>query len=76
MQQQPELAQQFPGATVASSTSGLDFAADSFGTTLWVAFGLVVLTFVPVAFLPRKRLETPAAPTSDAEPAAVPVSLH
>ena len=75
IQQKPELAQVFP-VDRSIIDKGLAFAADSFGTTLWVAFALVILTFVPVAFLPRKRLETPAAPVGDAEPAAVPVPLH
>jgi len=34
---------------------GLDFVADSFGTTFWVGFVLVLATFIPIAFLPRKR---------------------
>jgi len=29
--------------------------ADSFGTTFWVGFLLVLATFIPIAFLPRKR---------------------
>ncbi|GAA4443074.1 DHA2 family efflux MFS transporter permease subunit [Phytohabitans houttuyneae] len=34
---------------------GLAFVADSFATTFWVGFVLVLLTFIPIAFLPRKR---------------------
>jgi hypothetical protein len=34
---------------------GLEFAADSFATTFTVGFVLVLLTFIPIAFLPRKR---------------------
>jgi EmrB/QacA subfamily drug resistance transporter len=34
---------------------GLDFAADSFATTFWVGFVLVLLTFIPIAFLPHRR---------------------
>ena len=34
---------------------GLDFAANSFATTFWVAFALVLLTFIPAALLPRRR---------------------
>ena len=48
---------------------GLTFVSHSFAATFWVAFGIVLLTFVPVAFLPRKREvsklgenEQPAAP--------------
>jgi hypothetical protein len=35
--------------------SGLEFVADSFATTFTVAFVLVLLTFIPIAFLPHKR---------------------
>lgn len=52
-QRQPELAQQVPDPTLIER--GLAFAADSFATTFWVAFVLVLLTFVPAAFLPRRR---------------------
>jgi hypothetical protein len=34
---------------------GLEFVADSFATTFWVGFALVLATFIPIAFLPRKR---------------------
>ena len=34
---------------------GLEFAAGSFATTFWVGFVLVLATFIPIAFLPRKR---------------------
>src|SRR4051812_804212 len=34
---------------------GLEFAADSFATTFTVGFALVLATFIPIAFLPRKR---------------------
>ncbi|MFC0527548.1 DHA2 family efflux MFS transporter permease subunit [Phytohabitans kaempferiae] len=34
---------------------GLAFVADSFATTFWVGFALVLLTFIPIALLPRKR---------------------
>jgi EmrB/QacA subfamily drug resistance transporter len=34
---------------------GLAFVADSFATTFSVAFVLVLATFIPIAFLPRKR---------------------
>jgi EmrB/QacA subfamily drug resistance transporter len=43
---------------------GLAFVADSFATTFWVGFVLVLCTFIPIAFLPRKRqpakLDNPA----------------
>jgi MFS family permease len=34
---------------------GLEFVANSFATTFWVGFALVLATFIPIAFLPRKR---------------------
>jgi MFS family permease len=34
---------------------GLEFAANAFATTFWVGFVLVLATFIPIAFLPRKR---------------------
>jgi hypothetical protein len=34
---------------------GLEFVAGSFATTFWVGFVLVLATFIPIAFLPRKR---------------------
>jgi EmrB/QacA subfamily drug resistance transporter len=34
---------------------GLEFAADAFATTFWVGFVLVLATFIPIAFLPRRR---------------------
>jgi len=46
---------------------GLEFVAESFSKTFWVGFVLVLLTFIPIAFLPRKRRETPG-PT-DSTPA-------
>ena len=49
---------------------GLAFAADSFAATFWVAFGLVLLTFIPIAFLPRKRA---AAGSNQVE---APVLMH
>jgi EmrB/QacA subfamily drug resistance transporter len=39
---------------------GLEFVADSFAKTYWVAFALVLATFIPIAFLPRKRTAEPA----------------
>jgi EmrB/QacA subfamily drug resistance transporter len=81
LQQKPELAQAFP-VDQATIDRGLAFAADSFSSTFWVGFALVLLTFIPVAFLPRKR---PPAPTGPADPATlvtgdeatrVPVPIH
>ncbi|WP_412751064.1 DHA2 family efflux MFS transporter permease subunit [Krasilnikovia sp. M28-CT-15] len=54
---------------------GLKFVADSFATTFWVGFVLVLATFIPIAFLPRKRQ---AASQDDAGEGAVetPVMIH
>lgn len=53
-QQRPELTQQFP-IDPSLIERGLDFAASSFATTYWVGFVLVLATFIPAAFLPRRR---------------------
>ena len=53
-QLRPELLQQFP-VPPSLIERGLDFAASSFATTFWVGFGLVLLTFIPAALLPRRR---------------------
>jgi hypothetical protein len=58
---------------------GLDFVADSFATTFWVGFALVLATFIPIAFLPRKRevsplLDDPAGDGGDR--AGAPVMIH
>ncbi len=53
-------------AGVASATSPLDamkVSADAFGTTFTVALVLILLTFVPAYFLPRKKI----VPTDDAD---------
>jgi len=57
---------------------GLDFVADSFATTFLVAFVLMLVTFVPIAFLPRRR---EAWRSGDADPSggereAAPVLVH
>jgi EmrB/QacA subfamily drug resistance transporter len=54
LQQKPELAQQFP-VDQSIIQRGLEFAADAFATTFTVGFVLVLATFIPVAFLPRRR---------------------
>jgi MFS family permease len=38
--------------------------ADAFGTTFWVAVGLIALAIVPALLLPRARREQPATETS------------
>ncbi|UWP86133.1 DHA2 family efflux MFS transporter permease subunit [Dactylosporangium fulvum] len=44
-----------PGIPPELIRKGLDFVADSFATTFWVGFALVLATFIPIAFLPKKR---------------------
>jgi EmrB/QacA subfamily drug resistance transporter len=54
---------------------GLEFVADSFAATFWVGFALVLATFIPIAFLPRKQDPKPVGddvPTG----AATPVIVH
>jgi hypothetical protein len=57
---------------------GLAFVADSFATTFWVGFVLVLCTFIPIAFLPRKRepakLDNPAG--EDGGIVEAPVMIH
>ncbi|MET7399393.1 DHA2 family efflux MFS transporter permease subunit [Dactylosporangium sp. NPDC005572] len=53
-QLKPEILQQFP-APPELIRKGLEFTADSFASTYWVGFILVLATFIPIAFLPRKR---------------------
>jgi len=53
-QQKPELVGQFQ-VERSVIERGLDFAAESFGTTFWVAFTLVLATLIPAAFLPRRK---------------------
>jgi EmrB/QacA subfamily drug resistance transporter len=55
-QRDPSLADHIGGA--AGVAKGLAQAAEAFASTYWVAACLVLLTFVPVFFLPRKREET------------------
>jgi EmrB/QacA subfamily drug resistance transporter len=57
---------------------GLEFVADSFATTFWVGFALVLATFIPVAFLPRKRQPSKLAGPSDEDGGRVeaPVMIH
>ncbi len=51
--QDPSLIDQLGGA--AGVAAGLAEAAEAFANTFWVAWVLVLLTAVPVYFLPRKR---------------------
>ena len=57
VEQNPALAQQFP-VDPSLLQRGLEFAADSFATTFTVAFVLILVTFIPTFFLPRKRQES------------------
>ncbi len=52
-QKDPSLADQMGGA--AAVAEGLAQAAAAFASSYWLATVLVLLTFVPVCFLPRKR---------------------
>jgi hypothetical protein len=52
---------------------GLQYAADSFGTTFWVGFFLVLLTFIPIAFLPKRRVPVDKSGEGAVEP---PVLIH
>ncbi|MFC4109727.1 DHA2 family efflux MFS transporter permease subunit [Micromonospora zhanjiangensis] len=74
VQQKPELAKQFP-VPPGMIEKGLQFAADSFATTFWVGFALVLATFIPVAFLSRRREEPPAGERPDGSE-QVPVLVH
>jgi EmrB/QacA subfamily drug resistance transporter len=69
-QQDPSLVDDIGGA--AAMTAGLAEAAAAFASTYWVAFVLVMLTFIPVAFLPRKKEETHLLDDLDVQPAIVP----
>jgi EmrB/QacA subfamily drug resistance transporter len=58
---------------------GLEFVADSFGTTFWVGFALVLATFIPLAFLPRRREPSPLTAEQDisgGDHPATPVLTH
>jgi EmrB/QacA subfamily drug resistance transporter len=54
---------------------GLDFAAHAFAKTFWVAFLLVLCTFIPAFFLPRKR-EVSHLLDDREQAAATPVVMH
>ncbi|MER7416065.1 DHA2 family efflux MFS transporter permease subunit [Micromonospora peucetia] len=75
VQQQPELAQQFP-VEPSLIERGLDYAASSFATTFWVAFALVLVTFIPAAFLPRRREPSHLLDDQQAGQAKAPVIIH
>ncbi|WP_433204858.1 DHA2 family efflux MFS transporter permease subunit [Dactylosporangium sp. CS-047395] len=52
---------------------GLHFLSDSFSTTFWVGFILVLCTFIPIAFLPRKK---EVSHLNDDQAEAAPVMIH
>jgi len=74
-QLQPDILKQIP-VPPAVIRHGLEFAADSFAGTYWVGFALVLLTFVPIAFLPRKREPAPATTDGEAAQDLPAVILH
>lgn len=74
-QQKPELLQQFPVPSQLIER-GLDFAAQSFASTFWVAFALVVLTFIPAAFLSRRREQPRPLDGPQGEETRTPVVIH
>nr|WP_296066768.1 DHA2 family efflux MFS transporter permease subunit [uncultured Actinoplanes sp.] len=55
---------------------GLAFVADSYSTTFWVGFVLVLCTFVPIAFLPHRKRPAPAGGAVSDDVAEAPVLLH
>ncbi|GAA2526732.1 DHA2 family efflux MFS transporter permease subunit [Pilimelia columellifera] len=73
-QQNPDLLKLFP-VDQAFIDNALDFVADAFASTFTVAFGIVLLTFIPVAFLPRKREVSHLLDDQDKD-AAPPVMIH
>ncbi|RIV40196.1 DHA2 family efflux MFS transporter permease subunit [Micromonospora radicis] len=75
VQQRPELAQQFP-VEPSLIERGLDFAANAFAQTFWVAFGLVLLTLIPAAFLPRRRERSHLLDDQPGEQPKAPVVIH
>ncbi|MEV6346187.1 DHA2 family efflux MFS transporter permease subunit [Actinoplanes sp. NPDC051851] len=68
--QKPEIAAQLPPAITESGIleRGLAFVADSFATTFWVGFILVLVTLIPAFFLPRKRQESHLGDDAPATP--------
>jgi EmrB/QacA subfamily drug resistance transporter len=75
VQQEPALLKQTP-VDPSVIDRGLDFVAGSFATTFWVAFAIVLATFVPVAFLPRRRERSHLLDDQEERPAAPPVIVH
>ena len=72
-QQDPSLLERFP-VPPAVIQQGLEFAANAYATTYTVGFVLVLLTFIPIAFLPRKREKSRL--TQETPEHAAAVALH
>ncbi|AWB91228.1 DHA2 family efflux MFS transporter permease subunit [Aeromicrobium chenweiae] len=53
---------------------GFQDLADAFSTSYWVAFAVLLVTLVPVAFLPRKRQESHLL--DDEDGATPPIMMH
>jgi len=62
-------------STPPDGVAPLEFMADGFGTTFMVAFVLVLLALIPVAFLPRKKEESHFDDDEDGATAA-PIMMH
>nr|WP_205864439.1 DHA2 family efflux MFS transporter permease subunit [Planosporangium mesophilum] len=73
--QNPALAQQFP-VDPGMLQRGLEFVADSFATTFGVGFVLILATFIPVFFLPRKRQESHLRDHEQGGDRVAPVVIH
>jgi hypothetical protein len=73
VEQNPALAQQFP-VEPGVLERGLEFVANAFSTTFWVGFVLILVTFVPAFFLPRKRQANKL--TEEDQDIATPVAMH
>jgi hypothetical protein len=53
---------------------GFQDLADAFASSYWVAFFVLVVTLVPVAFLPRKREKSHLLDSEDGAPP--PIMMH
>ncbi|GIJ49704.1 multidrug resistance protein B [Virgisporangium aliadipatigenens] len=69
----PEVLAQMQQQIEQLKSQALTDSAAAFATTFTVAFVLLLLTFIPAFFLPRKKSETP---TPEGEQAAAPVMVH
>ncbi|MBT8228350.1 MAG: DHA2 family efflux MFS transporter permease subunit [Dactylosporangium sp.] len=75
VQQKPELIALLP-VDPSVIQRGLEFVADSFATTFRVGFVIMLMTFIPIAFLPRRQRARSQAPGEPDGHANVPVSVH